>query len=116
MQIHAEPSVSIDLSTLGAQFTSQYLDPTSLFIRGQTQIHEQLSTHSVDFPAPLAPTIAIRESSPISKLTFFKICFSGVYPNVTSDIWSSGGEIFSVSGNLSASSDNIPRVDNEPGT
>jgi hypothetical protein len=59
-----------------------------------------MQAHRVDFPAPLAPTIAILESNPTSILTFFKTCFSGMYPNVTSDIWSSGGEIFSVSGNL----------------
>jgi hypothetical protein len=44
--------------------------------------------------------MAIRESNPTSKLTFFNMIFSGEYPNVTSDICSKGGDIFSVSGNL----------------
>jgi hypothetical protein len=56
----------------------------------------------VDLPAPFDPTIAIRESRPTSKLTRFKIIFEGSYPNVTSESWSNGGEIFSVSGNLDA--------------
>lgn len=34
--------------------------------------------YTVDFPAPLAPTIAILESSPTSKFTFLRSVFSGV--------------------------------------
>lgn len=56
--------------------------------------------YSVDFPAPLAPTIAILESRPMSKLTPLRRILSGVYPNVTSFICNSGGDIFSVSGKL----------------
>jgi len=58
------------------------------------------ATHRVDLPAPLDPTIARRESRPTSKLARFKIIFAGSYPNVTSESWSKGGEIFSVSGKL----------------
>ena len=52
-------------------------------------------------PAPFAPTRAIRESNPISMFTFFRRIFSGVYPNVTSFNCKRGGDILSVSGNLS---------------
>ena len=54
----------------------------------------------VDLPAPFDPTIAMRESRPTSKLTRFKMILDESYPNVTSESWSKGGEIFSVSGNL----------------
>jgi hypothetical protein len=64
---------------------------------------DNVSTHRVDFPAPLGPTMAILESSPTSKLMPFKSTLSGVYPNVTSLSCSTGGEIFSVSGNLNVS-------------
>jgi hypothetical protein len=47
--------------------------------------------------------MAILESSPTSKLMPFKSTLSGVYPNVTSLSCSTGGEIFSVSGNLNVS-------------
>src|SRR5260221_10105701 len=57
-------------------------------------------TYSVDFPAPLDPTIAIRDSRPTSILMRFKMIFEVSYPNVTSESWSKGGDIFSVSGNL----------------
>lgn len=52
-------------------------------------------------PAPFAPTTAIRESNPISMFTFFRRILSGVYPNDTSFNCKRGGDIFSVSGNLS---------------
>jgi hypothetical protein len=35
-----------------------------------------LSAHNVDFPAPLEPTMAMRESSPTSKLTLLMMIFS----------------------------------------
>lgn len=60
--------------------------------------------NSVDFPDPLAPTMAILESKPTSILAPRKTTFSGVYPNVTSDICNNGGDIFSVSGSLSQGS------------
>jgi hypothetical protein len=52
-------------------------------------------------PAPFAPTTAIRESNPISMFTFFRRILSRVYPNVTSFNCRRGGDILSVSGNLS---------------
>lgn len=61
------------------------------------------STHSVDFPAPLGPTTAMRESRPTSMLMSFSKILSGVYPNEASFNCSTGGEIFSVSGNLNVS-------------
>jgi hypothetical protein len=59
-----------------------------------------MNAYSVLFPAPFGPTTAIRESSPTSMLTLLITILSGVYPNVTSFSCSSGGDIFSVSGNL----------------
>jgi hypothetical protein len=61
---------------------------------------ERTRTYKVDLPAPFDPTIARRESRPTSKLARFKIIFAASYPNVTSESWSRGGEIFSVSGKL----------------
>jgi len=62
--------------------------------------HSRPETYSVDFPAPLAPTMAIRESSPTSMLMSLRRSLSGAYPNETSFSCSTGGDIFSVSGNL----------------
>ena len=42
----------------------------------------------------------MRDSRPTSILIRFKIILDVSYPNVTSESWSRGGEIFSVSGNL----------------
>jgi hypothetical protein len=61
---------------------------------------DSVGAYSVDFPAPFAPTIAILDSSPTSKFTFFKMILSGEYPKVTSFACRSGGDILSVSGNL----------------
>jgi len=57
-------------------------------------------TYRVDFPAPFDPTTAMRDSRPTSILMRFKTILEEPYPNVTSESWSRGGEIFSVSGNL----------------
>lgn len=70
------------------------------------QIYGQPRTHSVDFPAPFAPTIAIRESRPTSMFMLFRISFSWLYPNETSFSCNTGGEIFSISGNLVSLSKN----------
>ena len=56
--------------------------------------------HSVDFPAPLAPTTAIRDSKPMSKSMSFRISLSGEYPKVIFDACKRGGDNLSVSGNL----------------
>lgn len=52
------------------------------------------------FPAPLAPTTAIRDSRPTSMSTFFRTGLSGEYPKDTLESCSRGGEILSHSGNL----------------
>lgn len=70
-------------------------------VNEQQRFRDAKWTNSVDFPDPLAPTMAILESKPTSMLAPLSTTFSGVYPNVTSDICKSGGEIFSVSGSLS---------------
>jgi len=67
-------------------------------------------TYSVDFPAPFAPTIAILDSSPTSKFTFFNMILSGEYPKVTSFACRRGGDILSASGNLEMRSDQLPLI------
>ena len=80
----------------------------SSLILGGLFIHEietelGSGTYKVDFPAPLGPTTAIRESRPTSMLMPLSNTLSVVYPNVASFNCRIGGEIFSVSGNLNVS-------------
>lgn len=100
---HSKSTISVHLPTQGAQFTSQYLDSARAqkWITRKSEMEN--GPNSVDFPEPLAPTMAILESKPTSILAPRNTTFSGVYPNVTSDICNNGGEIFSVSGSLSQS-------------
>lgn len=98
---HAKAPITVDMSRHGSQLSRQNLNPEERHsTTKQTNISTQMATYSVDLPAPLAPTIAILESRPTSILTPLRMSLSGVYPNVTSDICSRGGEILSVSGNL----------------
>ena len=56
------------------------------------------------FPAPFAPTTAIRESKPTSISTFLRMTLSDEYPKETLDSCNNGGEILSQSGKLGRSS------------
>lgn len=58
------------------------------------------SLRRVDLPAPLAPTMAIRESQSMAKFTPLKIIFSFEYPKRPSSILSKGGRSFSGVGKM----------------
>ena len=82
------------------QLSGQELDQCRFTCIGS--VRRAMQAGSLQYaPAPFAPTTAIRESNPISMLTFFRRILSGVYPNVTSFNCKRGGDILSVSGNLS---------------
>lgn len=101
---HAKSSILADMSAHGLELACQEFDARRRKLRSVVaKWPEQDSTHSVDFPAPLGPTTAIRESRPTSILMSFSKILSGVYPNEASFNCSTGGEIFSVSGNLNVS-------------
>lgn len=100
LDVHPEPPIAYHMSPERLQFTGQELDPAEGGDEGSANAQQFDATYTVDFPAPLAPTIAMRESKPTSRLTPFKRILSGVYPKVISDICNRGGDIFSVSGNL----------------
>lgn len=98
---HAKAPITVDMSRQRSQLSRQNLNPEEhQSTTKQTNMSTRVTTYSVDLPAPLAPTIAILESRPTSILMPLRMSLSGVYPNVTSDICSRGGEILSVSGNL----------------
>jgi hypothetical protein len=99
---HSQSAVTINLAQLRVQFTRQDLDPLPfpVIIVFPNILSEGGGTYRVDLPAPLAPTMAILESRLTSMLTFLRMILSEVYPKDTSSIWRRGGDIFSVSGNL----------------
>lgn len=98
---HAKAPITVDMSRQRSQLSRQNLNSEEhQSTTKQTNMSTRVTTYSVDLPAPLAPTIAILESRPTSILMPLRMSLSGVYPNVTSDICSRGGEILSVSGNL----------------
>ena len=74
MNLHTQPSVSVDKASLWIEFPGEYFDPefeqVSLEFK---RVHEV--TDNVDFPAPFAPTMAIRESKPTSMFTFLRMIF-----------------------------------------
>jgi hypothetical protein len=112
--LHSQTTIAIHITCLRIEFSRENFN--SVDLKNTTQhlsasVSKLAVTHSVDFPAPLAPTMAMRESRPTSILTFLRIIFPSVYPNVTSDICNRGGEIFSVSGNLKIkTSSNFPTI------
>ena len=73
--IHPKTTVACDMSGNRIEFPSQKLDPETILEHREDS--ETGMAYSVDFPAPLAPTMAIRESKPMSKYTFFRISLSG---------------------------------------
>lgn len=77
MDLHSQPSVSVDKASLWIEFPSEYFDPefeqVSPNLKGAYEV-----TNNVDFPVPFAPTMAIRESKPTSMFTFLRMIFSVV--------------------------------------
>lgn len=104
VDVHPEPAILADMARDWFELPGEQFDSMVQHIQYKTSpLRLYACSHSVDFPAPLGPTTAIRESRPTSMLTPLRRILSGSYPNDTSFSWRIGGEIFSASGNLNVS-------------